>query len=617
MSAQAPTQAAPSAPSAYGENSGLPGSARAERYVDDVVNGRQIAGEYAKAACLRHVEDRERGRWEFSRARADHVVKFAELLPNIKGRYARVDPKTGNTQQIELLDWQCFFLCSLFGWRDSEGLRRYREAYLSVARKNGKTLLAVVAGMYSFLLEKQIGGEFYSIAGDEKQAGVSWHMARDLITSSPHLKKKLGLITPLTAARTGVIQYPELGAKWQSLPKEIYSGSLDGRNATFVLADEVHSWRGNAGDTVAALKFAQEGQADPMFLCVTTSGVGLGEWWHETEVKYLQPMVTTQAAGGDRAKLDPDRVFYLGYHVDKSDIDGSDDVDPAAWPKANPSLGVVQTVDSMRADAMQADAMPAKRTLFHVKRLNRWLSGSSTWFDIEAYRERTVKPPGAAFYHEYDCYIGLAPVYSHGVAAMAFLFKKPDDSVYRLRVEYWIPLGRLNPGGYDYEHCALPLMLPLVKQQPRDAAHFIPGSVIPFDVLSERMRSAAVDYDIRAIGYERGSHDGALDADMEQLASEGFVITRRRSVDMTPQIQQFATLLSEGRLLAEQNTVFEQQLAHTGLRSDKGGTRQRLEPAPGRHQWAMTTGPRAVLHALAATTAKLKPKFAPMDLTID
>lgn len=118
-----------------------PHCAAADKYARDVAAGRIPACRYVVAACNRHIEDLKRQKlaawlYRFDKPRAERACRFIELLPHTKGEFAR-DPK--NT--IRLQPWQCFIVCSLFGWlRKADGARRFREAYIEVPRKNGKAL---------------------------------------------------------------------------------------------------------------------------------------------------------------------------------------------------------------------------------------------------------------------------------------------------------------------------------------------------------------------------------------------------------------------------------------------------------------------------------------------
>lgn len=130
-----------------------------EAYVRDVLSGEQVACRWVRLACERHVRDleegEERGLW-FDEQKAREAIAFFKLLKHSKGEWAG--------RPLTLEPWQQFVVASLLGWRRTDGTRRYRTAYLEVARKNGKTTLAAGLGLYLMLADGEPGAEVYSVA---------------------------------------------------------------------------------------------------------------------------------------------------------------------------------------------------------------------------------------------------------------------------------------------------------------------------------------------------------------------------------------------------------------------------------------------------------------------
>src|SRR5829696_6827991 len=117
-----------------------PGVAEAIGYAEAVVAGTVPAGRLARLACARFLRDKAeveagRGPWAFRPGPAEAAMRFAGLLPNIKG------PKAG--RPLRLMAWQRFVLANLFGVAGrGDGARRFRQAAVFVPRGNGKTTLA-------------------------------------------------------------------------------------------------------------------------------------------------------------------------------------------------------------------------------------------------------------------------------------------------------------------------------------------------------------------------------------------------------------------------------------------------------------------------------------------
>ena len=139
----------------------------ATRWAKEVVAGKALACKWVKLACQRHLDDLKRKDWPytFDRNRAEDACVWMELFPHVKGQWA------ARREDIHLEPWQCFIACSLFGWVNKRTkLRRFREAYVEISRKNGKSVLAALVGLRFFAAEGDFGAEVYSGATSEKQA---------------------------------------------------------------------------------------------------------------------------------------------------------------------------------------------------------------------------------------------------------------------------------------------------------------------------------------------------------------------------------------------------------------------------------------------------------------
>ena len=117
-----------------------------QQYIDDVLSGKILACREHKAAVQRHVDDLKRAKKKhspiyFDQDLAEIAIEFMPLLSLTTSQWA------GKPFIPE--PWQMFVVWSLFGWRrSSDGTRRYREAYITVARGNGKCLAKYWTSMY-------------------------------------------------------------------------------------------------------------------------------------------------------------------------------------------------------------------------------------------------------------------------------------------------------------------------------------------------------------------------------------------------------------------------------------------------------------------------------------
>lgn len=117
------------------------------QYCFDVLEGRIMAGYMIKLACFRHLRDLQRqGNDDFPYSY--DTDEAAKLL-----RFARICPNVDTGEPTQLMAWQKFILCMLFGWRNANGGKRFSRAIVSVGRGQGKTYLMAILTAYSYFIE--------------------------------------------------------------------------------------------------------------------------------------------------------------------------------------------------------------------------------------------------------------------------------------------------------------------------------------------------------------------------------------------------------------------------------------------------------------------------------
>src|SRR5689334_13839154 len=148
-------------------------------YAQDVVADRIDACELVHRACERFLRDLDQAQlvtspWEYRADLADRVMRFTQLLPNIKG------PEAG--KPIKLMPWQCFVLANLFGFVErGTSTRRFRQGVIFVPRGNGKTTFAAPLALYTCFAESEGGAEGYAAATTRDQARLLWDTAKMMV----------------------------------------------------------------------------------------------------------------------------------------------------------------------------------------------------------------------------------------------------------------------------------------------------------------------------------------------------------------------------------------------------------------------------------------------------
>ncbi|MGL6351544.1 MAG: terminase large subunit, partial [Aeromonas sp.] len=312
----------------------------AERYVSDVLSGVQPACRWVRLACERHKHDLETGHERglyFDERSAKVVIIFFSILRHWKGEWG------GRTIRLEPA--QQFWLWSLFGWRRADGSRRFRTAYLEVARKNAKTTTAAGIGLYLAFLDGEPGAEVYSAATKRDQARISHKDATQMVKASPELSQMIGVF------RDNLHELKS-GSKFEPLSSDF--NSLDGLNVHGVIADELHAWPDP--ELWGVLKTGTGARRQPLMVAITTAGVnqqGICYGQREYVTRILKNIVQDDAYWGC--------IYTIDTKTDWPDLDQDDDWrDEKTWIKANPLLGVSKKLDTMRSDATEAANKPAE-----------------------------------------------------------------------------------------------------------------------------------------------------------------------------------------------------------------------------------------------------------------
>lgn len=393
-------------------------------YVDDVLSGRVVAGRWVKLACERHRRDIERaeagGPWIFSAKHVAHICRFVEQMPHVEGEWA----DRGET--IELAPWQVFALGSVNGWlRRSDRARRYRTAYVEVARKNGKSALAAAVGLYYLTAGGEAGAKVYTAATKMKQARVVFDAANYMIgydlddQGGPMTRIRERMAELRRRYKVTVEEHKIKLGRGQSRMVPLEAKSNDGGNAHCAVVDELHEHATAA--VWNALNQSRGARRQSLLLAITTAGYDTGGICYEQH-SYLRMILN--------GAVHDDRYFGVIYAIDDED---EDPFDEACWPKANPSAPVIPTlIEDMRAEAVQAKSAPGARGTFLTKRLNRWTAAGVSAFDLA--RWQAGEDPGL----DWEAYAGAASeggataldlAWKHDLAAVVTAFKRGDDLV--------------------------------------------------------------------------------------------------------------------------------------------------------------------------------------------
>ena len=451
-----------------------------DQYVQDVISGKQVAGHWIRRACQRHLDDlrdgHERG-LRFDSAAADRVLKFFSVLHHSKGRWAG--------QLLKLEPWEQFLLASIFGWKRADGTRRFRTAYLEVARKNGKSLIGAGVALYLLMADREASAEIYSAATKLAQAKIVWIEAARMARKSPMLRKRLKIFGDLNPKSSACnINMPSNGSKFEPLSAD--SDTSDGLNVSGAIIDEVHAHKNR--EMWDVLDTATSAREQPLMFGITTAGfdpLSLCGTLNDFTKKIL-----------DRIYDDPtttDDSFGLIYSLD----DGDDWQNEATWIKSNPNLDVSKKRDDLQRKAERARQMPAAQNSFLRLELNIWTQSETKWLPIEAWRKCSNPLFSLEVLKGRKCYAGLDLSSTIDVTAFVLVFPPlKDGEPYLVLPRFWIPEENMKKRVHDDR-------VPYDVWQRAGYLVATPGNVIDYDFVFMQVLQDSQLFAIEEIAFDR------------------------------------------------------------------------------------------------------------------
>lgn len=286
-----------------------------------------------------------------------HAVDFIErFLFHYEGEWAR--------KHFLLQPWQEFIVRNIFGWMRADGTRRFREAWVEVARKNGKSPLAAAVGNYMFIADGESGAQVYSAAMDKDQARIVWNHAKEQIKASPSLRPPRVRIHD---AKQGVNCLTFQTNFFQPLGAD--TDSMDGLNVHCALIDEVHAHKKR--NLITVIETATGARRQPLIFKITTAGTTRAAVYmaeHKAAVAVLEGRESHQ-------------IFAFICALDKDD----DWTDPRNFEKANPNLGVSVKRDDLLEKLEKAKNSPSFQNEFRRLHLNQQTEQTERAIDVAAW----------------------------------------------------------------------------------------------------------------------------------------------------------------------------------------------------------------------------------------
>lgn len=382
-------------------------------YWEEIEKGNINVGDKIRRTYKKVVKDiKYPGEYFYSPKRGNHILEFAEnFCRHSKGKCG------GKRVKLEL--WEKAHLATVFGFIDIEGNRKYRESILIVGKKNGKSLLASIVGLYMLTADGEMGPEVYAVATKKDQSKIIWLESKRMVRKSPALSKRVrSLVAELdTDFNDGVFK-----------PLASDSDTLDGLNIHCVLMDEIHQWKQGKAlyDIMADGVSARE---QPLVYITSTAGTIREDIYDQ---KYDEAEMVINGYDDPEGYKDEHLIAFI-YEIDNR----KEWTDESCWEKANPGLGTIKNKQTLKDKVEKAKKNPLLVKNLLCKEFNIRETSSEAWLtfeqanNTETFSVEDLKPRYGVG--------GVDLSSTTDLTAAKVLFKIPEsEKIYTLSM-YWIP----------------------------------------------------------------------------------------------------------------------------------------------------------------------------------
>lgn len=365
-------------------------------YWQAIESGSVTVGKWVRLQYEMLIRDLDSGAVLFDEKKAKKATRFIENFV-----HHHEGPLAPRLLKLEL--WQQAAVAAIFGIVDPDGFRHFREVFIVVARKNGKTLFAAGVAEYMTYADGEYGARIYFTAPKLQQAEICYNAYYQSIKKEPDLDA-------ITKKRRTDVYVEQSNTSAQPLA---YSAKKsDGLNVSLGVCDEVAAWGGvNGIKFYEVLKSSQGARKQPLLLSITTAG-------YENDGIYdeLVARATRSLNGNSKEK----RLFALLYMIDDITLWN----DPEELKKSNPNLGISVTLEYLMEEAAVAELSASKKAEFITKYACLKQNSSQAWLAAELVeRARGVHMDLADFK---ECYgvAGLDLSQTTDLTAAVFVFER-------------------------------------------------------------------------------------------------------------------------------------------------------------------------------------------------
>lgn len=521
----------------------------AKEYAESVINGDRIAGKKVILSAKRYLNDLKASEndnfpYFYDVERANRVNQFMEILP---------DPKT--MRSYPLADFQRFIVSNMYGWwhKDDPSKRRFRKAMLSMARKNGKSILISGFALYEFLMGNSpaYSRQIFCTANDRKQANIVFTMIKKRLNA---LRSREGDIKRGTKVMRDVIENLDDYSYVRALSRD--TGTVDGFEPHVGILDEYA-----ASKTTEMMELLESGQAlldNSLILIISTAGFDLNAPMHTIEYPYATKVLTGEVKDDE----------YFAYIAEQDDVAEVDD--RSTWIKSNPILAVPELQDQVYGylDKRWTEAKEkGTRNAVLVKNYNMWRQAEEdSYMDIDTWNAACIDPINI---DGQRVWIGIDVGKSSDLYAISWLVPQEGywyaDSYAFVATKYGLD-AKIKADRLDYRR---------LEQMGQCEITQLESGVIDVERVYQWLDNFVEEHhlDVQAICFDPAQY-GPLLTQIEKGHPEWQQIQiRQGTLTLSMPTKQFRDDVLDKRVLHPNNEILAGAISNAVLRSDNNGVR--------------------------------------------
>lgn len=468
--------------------------------------------------------------YRFSAKLGDHAIRFIETFcRHYEGEHA------GQLVKLEL--WEKAFIQTLFGWVDKKTrLRRFREFFLLVARKNGKSFLSACIMVYMLVADGEAGAQCVSIATKYDQAAIVYKTARKIIEQDADLS---ALVVPII----GGMEFKLTNSTMKALASK--SKTLDGLNLHYCSCDELHAQEDR--NLYDVTKQGMKARKQPIFGTITTAGFAR-EGIYDDLFEYALSVAKGTVADA--------HLLPVLYTLD----DQAEWTDPDAWAKANPGLGTIKSRQQLADDVERAKHDPSCLPSLLVKDFNIQENSAASWLPWAVLKNETV---AEADYLNHTYAIGGCDLSATtDLTCATLLIRRPEDPQFYVLQQYFLPKARVEQVEHQGRKEA-----PYRLWAQQGWLTLCDGATVDYNDVTEWFVSMVQERDIRPLWV---CYDAALSGYwVPQMTDMGFEMERIRQgpVTWTYPMKRMKGLFEDHRIVYQNNPILRWCLSNTAAKS--------------------------------------------------